>query len=469
MEDLYTDRVTKSFLTAMKSFSFPKEPFNLIAAFSGGADSSAMIYLLHKFAAVFEYKLYAVHVNHMIRGNEAQRDEDFCRRICDSYNIPLYIRKINVPEISRLEKTGIEECARKVRYGIFNELSADISKDGRRTFTATAHNADDSAETVIFNIARGTSLAGLCGIQMQRDSIIRPLLHCSKDEILGYCAENCIEYITDSTNSDTAYMRNKIRHEIIPRLKEINPSFTSTVLRMTSILNEERDFLEKETNDFLNLHSDESGITVSALNSIHPAIRKRAVFSYIKKATGITPEHTHVESIVKICFNYNPHKRICFSKGLYAVTENGKLKITGTGSFLPPKQYSITLNNGINRLPGGILAVFSDCKDEKIKEFKNIYKKSIQTRISSDKIIGVLFARSRADGDVFNINGVNRKVKKVLNETEPDLSRRNDLPMVCDRDGIIWIPGTRTRTGTYPLHGEAYHTLFFVNKNDITK
>ncbi len=464
VENKFTSSVTSQFLKMMKRFALP-ENFNLIVGFSGGADSSALLHLAHTHASELGYNLYAIHINHLIRHKEADRDEDFCKRVCEIREIPFKSRRIDVPALSKENKTGIEEAARNVRYSEFAKYAAEVSKNGLPTFVATAHNADDNAETVIFNMTRGTALNGLCGIKPMRENVIRPIILSSKDDILGYCDENCIEYITDSTNIDTAYTRNRIRHDLIPILKGINPSLPAAISRMTENLTEDEQFISQCAKNFLKTHSDADGIKLTELNTAHPSLKRRIIFEFVKVSVGVLLEEKHVRGIIELCESAIKHSEFHFTGEFCARIESGRLTLKEKGSLVS-STYCVAVSTGITKIPNGVIGRYNSTDVKNISEFENIYKISTQTPIYSAKIKGALFATSRHSGDAVNINGVNRKLKKLLNEIEPDLERRASLPIFRDEDGILWVPGARSRTGTYSKAGEDAEILLYSYNKD---
>ena len=166
---------------------------SVLAALSGGADSVLMLRLLCRYRDQFGLEIRAAHVNHRLRGDESNRDEEFCKKLCDELSVPLFVKHENIAETAKQSGEGIEECGRRVRYDFFN----DCAKGAK---IATAHNLDDRMETFVMNTIRGTSLNGLCSISPVRDNIIRPLIECTKSDIVAYCERMGYEYVTDSTN-----------------------------------------------------------------------------------------------------------------------------------------------------------------------------------------------------------------------------------------------------------------------------
>lgn len=464
MENKFTSHVDKAFLEMMDSFNLP-EKFNLIVGFSGGADSSALLHLAYAHRNDIGCNLYAIHINHLIRNDEAYRDEAFCENTCKQYGIDYKICRIDVPSVAKQNKEGVEEAARNVRYREFENYANEVSKNKLPTYIATAHNADDNAETVIFNLARGSALNGLCGIKHIRGNIIRPIILSSKDDIIGYCRENCIEYIIDSTNSETVYTRNHIRHSVIPVLKEINPSLLSAISRMTENLTQDELFLRQSTFEFLALNTNVDGMDLDELNNASQSIKKRAIFEYVKDMTGVLLEDKHISAIIELCEKAVKHSKIHFV-GDYCAEIKGDRLIVSDKAIKPEIEYFAKVDFGITDIPEGVIGRFKSADTKNISEFQNIYKKSTQTLICSAKIKGALFATSRRSGDTININGVNRKLKKLLNEIEPDLDKRACLPIFRDDDGILWVPGARSRTESFPKQDEDAEVLLYAYFKD---
>lgn len=467
-----SDTIGASFSKLMRELKLPSTPFCILLGYSGGADSSSLLHLLKTNESSFDYTLYALHVNHMIRGTEADRDEAFCKKQCDDASIPIFTHKADVPALARKNKCGLEEAARAVRYAAFDRIAQEISeKEGKEVLIATAHNADDNAETILFNLTRGSSLAGLCGIKQRRDNIIRPLLLSSKSEILDYCNKNGIEYITDSTNLDTAYTRNKLRHLVLPTLREINPALSKTLGRTGARICDDNDYLQSVAASFIAENTADGKTPLDNLLALHPAIRSRVIYKLICEYGGTDCADTHVEAVERLCEHSKAHSSADLRGNICAAIEDGRLVFAssikrGDTSF---SSFSRIFDYGINVIEetGAVIARFYDTDTENIGKFKNIYKIFIQTHISSDKIKGTLLLRSKQAGDTCNINGVNRKLKKLLWEIEPDLVARERIALVCDDDGILWVPGARSRTGTYHKPSDITQTLFYVKPNNM--
>ncbi|MDR0805021.1 MAG: tRNA lysidine(34) synthetase TilS [Oscillospiraceae bacterium] len=213
----------------------------ILCALSGGADSIAMTHLLYKMG----YKIFACHVNHGLRGADSDSDEEFCREFCDTYAIPLAVKHVKIiPD----KHESTEEAARKMRYNALYDALAETQSYR----IATAHNADDNAETILLNLIRGTGLRGLCGIPTERDKIIRPIITNSRAAVEEYIAEHNLRYVTDKTNFTDDYTRNKIRRHILPVIKQINPSFTQNCTGLSERLTKDDNFLDTTADEGYN-------------------------------------------------------------------------------------------------------------------------------------------------------------------------------------------------------------------------
>ena len=265
----------------------------VVAGVSGGADSMALLHVLQSWRKDWpELKVTAAHVNHCLRGAEADRDEEHVRRYCQREGIPLEVLKIDVREEAAKRKLGLEACGRAVRYEFFRRLA------GENGVIATAHTLSDLAETVLLHLTRGTGLKGLCGIPPVRENIVRPLIDCSRREIEDYCREHKIPYVTDSTNLEAWYSRNKVRLQVLPALKEINPAFEEAVGRMAQSLREDDGCLWEEARELLGRAAlEKDGWSCSVLSRGRKPVRIRA----IRLLQGASrPEARHLEEIDRI-------------------------------------------------------------------------------------------------------------------------------------------------------------------------
>lgn len=296
-------------------------------ALSGGADSVSLIIALHELCNRLGSELSACHLNHGLRGEESDRDERFCRELCVRLGVPFYSKRVNVSELANKHEST-EQAARRVRYEFFEEA---LTRFGAKTL-ATAHNANDNAETVLLNLTRGTGLKGLCGIPPVRAfgqgfKVVRPLICCERSEIETFLSERGQASVTDATNLSEDYTRNKIRRRVLPELTGINPSVLAVIGRMTGNLREDSVFLESLAEKALEKAQEGRGWNAAELAKLPNPIRARAV-RRILISGGIEPSALRIETAISLLerrsARYNPckdrfftiRKGICFVENI---------------------------------------------------------------------------------------------------------------------------------------------------------
>lgn len=263
----------------------------VVAALSGGADSVSLVFALRELSQRLGIRLSACHLNHHIRGEESDRDMRFCEELCGRLGVELIVREADVPSL-RQKHESMEECARRVRYEFFADVSA-----GKKL--ATAHNSNDCAETVLHNMMRGTGLKGLCGVPAVRGNIIRPLIYCTRSDVEEYCRSNNLTWVTDSTNLDTDYTRNRIRRFILPEMLKINESLFTVMNRMERSLRSDSDFLEELARQKLEEAKCTGGYSAKALSALPEPLLSRAVRSILSEG-GIEPSALRINTASQI-------------------------------------------------------------------------------------------------------------------------------------------------------------------------
>ena len=397
------------------------EKDRVLIGLSGGADSVFLLYVLKNISGEFGFEIGACHIEHGIRGSESVHDMEFSEKLCKDLGIPFYAKQFDVPAVSRDQKISVETAARNVRYSYFEEVS---KKDGFNLI-ATAHHRDDKVETILMNIIRGCSLRGYAGIEYKNGSVIRPLLDISKSEILTFCQENNIEYCVDSTNEDTEYTRNRIRHILLPKLKETNPSFEESLLRQSEIFTCEDEFLNIEADKF----PVDDGIDLSKFSSLHKAIARRVIYKYIGNIKGSRNDisYTDIENALSICTSGKTGSRCHISGSLEGVVSYGKFFIREKMKDLS-FEYEISLGETIEIKEAGVkITLASTGGNFKIS--------------AGDKVV----IRSRRDGDVFYPVGMNgsKKVKDYLIDKKIPADKRMKIPILTVNEKIASIVGMR--------------------------
>lgn len=413
----------------------------VLAAVSGGADSMALLHFLlcHQDELLFS-RIEAVHVNHGLRGQEAQRDEDFVRKCCREWNVPLHVLSIDVKkEMKRGE--GIEEAGRRIRYAYFSSVASVIPN----CRIATAHTLSDQAETVLFHLARGCGPDGLCGIPPIRGDIVRPLLCCTRREIEEYCTENRILYITDTSNQELVYARNRIRQCVLPQLAAVHAMPEKAIGRMTDILRQENEYMHMQAADALAQASCNTSANVwsaQALLRLHPALRRRALAMAAADVGCPCLESVHLYMLEKLL---TTNGKVNLPADYHALVNDGVL------SFVPP---SSDVVEGPNNLYETMLQpnsrydfdgrqYFCCLVDAQELKNKKIYKKVLKYAFSYDMISHNAIVRFRRPGDCYHPAGrkCGKSLKKLYSEAGIPAAERDRIPVLADDEGILLVPG----------------------------
>lgn len=276
----------------IKEYDMIKSGDDVVVAFSGGSDSSALLFFLIGYLSE-KNNIFAAHLNHMMR-SEAERDEQFAVETCEKYKIKIFTGRRDILAIAKNSKKSREEAARDERYAFLSETAASIGKNVK---IATAHTASDNAETVIFNLARGCGLSGLAGIAPKRGDIIRPLLSCTKGDILKYCEENNISYVEDKTNSDENYTRNFIRRNITSKLGEKFARLDENIFKTAQLM---RDFADLTDSLAGAAVKGSDGVEAGTLLASHKALQQAVIEKLYENAVFPSRqklEKKHVEYV----------------------------------------------------------------------------------------------------------------------------------------------------------------------------
>lgn len=408
----------------------------VIVALSGGADSVALLAVLQTLAEPLALcGVEAVHINHALRGEEAERDEAFVRTLCRQRAVPLTVFHRDVAAMSKQAGCGVEEMGRQVRYACFDEM-----RNGRENVKiATAHTLSDQAETVLLHLCRGCGTQGLGGIPTQRGAIIRPLLDCSREEIEAFCEKQGLAFVTDSTNADTVYSRNFIRHEVLPRLAAINPKAQQALARTAQQAQQDEAYLSDCAAQALRQLPQENGcVDVKALAALPSALLSR-VLRRLCVTAGASPETPHITALM----------RALYDGERCALTLPGKVQAVCTTRwfYVTPIEAAawtpcaIQPDNPVGFY--GRTYVCSVVESKKYKELQKVHKKLVKFSCDYDKIKGVVTLDVRQNGDVIRpADSVGSKtLKKWFNEKKIPSPLRGLLPLLRDEEGIVLVAG----------------------------
>ena len=419
-------------LSTVQKYHMLSQNDSVVVGFSGGADSCALFHFLVSLRDKLNLSVSACHINHQLRGAEADRDENFVSDMCKKYEVPLYLLHADVKAEALRQKISTEQCGRDIRYAFFAETADKLNAK-----IATAHTASDNAETVLFNLTRGSGAGGLCGIPPVRDNIIRPLINCTRTEIETYCTEHSLPYVTDSTNLTDEYTRNKIRLEVMPVLKKINPSFENTISAMTERMKETVGFINKCAENALVSCKTDRGYQISELRKLDNAVLSTAIILLCQK-NSFTPEAKHIELIKKIVYN---NGAVELKNNIFAVSKQGFLRIADLSPVkkIPEIQWNGQENISISNKKISLSKINKDTFHNRKKFDKILFNNSLDC----DTIPLTAVFRTRKQGDVFSPNerNITKSVKKLFIELKIPSEQRDKIIMLADGSEILWIDG----------------------------
>ncbi|HCD42309.1 MAG TPA: tRNA lysidine(34) synthetase TilS [Lachnoclostridium sp.] len=412
----------------------------VIVALSGGADSVCLLAVLNELREVLGLELKAVHVHHGLRGKEADRDSDYAGKLSKTLGVPFACVRVDAALYAREHGMSVEEAGRHLRYQIFEKECQDFSG----TKIAVAHHRDDQAETILYNLFRGTGLKGLGGMRPVRDKIVRPLLSVGREEILAYLAEKGISYCEDSTNAQTDYVRNRIRSRILPEIREqVNRRAGENILHAGEMAAQADAYLEKQAESILKVRgvreTDEAGaITAQGVDAkallaeddiIKNYVIRRMIRSVNQSMKDITM--THVESAAALLFG-SDGRQVDLPCGLIAVRIYDELWIKRKNQEGSVDKERVVL------LPELDFKIFPYKKGQEIP--KNGYTKWLDY----DKIKCALSVRYRQIGDYMTLAGGGTKtVKAFMIDEKIPKEEREKIPLVADGSHVLWVIGYR--------------------------
>ena len=403
----------------------------ILVGLSGGADSVCLLYVLRKLTGSDKKRICACHIEHGIRGENSKKDEEFVRRLCKEWDTELYVKNFDVPSLAKKWGMGLEEAGRRVRYEAFEE----ISKKAGCEEIALAHHADDNAETVIFNLVRGTGLYGLCGIPPVRDKFIRPLLCVRKQDIIRALDSINRDFCVDESNEDTSYSRNLVRHKILPVLEQLNTNAVMHMQKSSEILRQTGEYLTDtgryELMKCADISKERVIIPVKAIKDLPKAIAYHMIRQALSHLTGSMKDigYVHTESIYELT-KARTGASVDLPFGISADRLYDDIRLYNKSFCGEKKEYE---------LKADFLKKISKAElEEKIHE-KNPYTKIIDC----DKIQVGLSLRNKKDGDRIAIGGgVYKKLSRIFIDEKIPPEERGNIPLVSDGENIVWILGS---------------------------
>lgn len=387
----------------------------VIAAVSGGADSVAMLFALYLLRDELGVTLEAAHFNHHLRGAESDRDEAFVTDFCGRYDIPLHLGSGRIVP----GKKGLEAAARDARYAFLRSLPGKI---------ATAHTADDNAETVLMRLIRGTGLKGLGAIAPVSGNVIRPMLTVTRDDVEAFLEEYALPHVEDSSNGTDDFLRNRIRHGILPLMRAENPRIGENLSAMALLLRQDEACLQA-------MIPEEQVPDVSRLKAMEPALRRRALERFLKAQGVREPEQIHILQAEQLLYHWSPSAAMQFPGGVTIGRQYDRLVRLECAPELPETRLSVPGETCI----GG-------------KRFVSEYTTDLEERPDSVLVcpVGALTVRSRRSGDTMRLPGGTRSLKKMYIDRKIPASQRAAVPVLADDRGVLAVFGIGTDIRFHP-------------------
>ncbi len=423
--------------------------YTVVVGISGGPDSVCLLHILNSLSSKFNLSLYAVHINHMLRGEESLQDEEYVRTLCACLGIELSVARFDINEISKSLGVSLEVAGRTTRY---REMEHTADKVNAQAI-AVAHNMNDQAETIFMNIVRGTGLSGLSGMPYKRGRIVRPLLDIRRNEIEEYCNQNELNPRIDSSNLEDVYTRNKVRLNIMPKIdKSFNIDIISSLFKMAEIVREENDFIEGFSKEyfFKCVKARKRKIIVLDVNKFkkaHSAIQKRIVRRTVCEVKGNIKDfgRVHTDEVMKLALygstgsvvHLPGHLRVekSYDELLFYMSD-----ITGEKPFC----YKVVIP-GMTDLIDSSAKLKAQVLQKHLctEDYKKKTQKSLTQLFDYDKVIGGIYIRTREKGDVFNPfkSPGTKKLKDYFIDNKFSRNERNKIPLIAYGNEIIWVIG----------------------------
>ncbi|MBQ7147760.1 MAG: tRNA lysidine(34) synthetase TilS [Pseudobutyrivibrio sp.] len=415
----------------LEKYNMLQKGDRVVLGLSGGPDSVCLFFVLLGLQEEYQLDIHALHVNHCIRGTDADEDQAYVESLCRDYEVDLRVLKIDIPALVKETGRSTEEEARLARYQAFEDYASKLDRDNPDTAStkiAIAHNADDNAETVLFHMARGTGLDGMCGIAPVRDRIIRPLLEVSKGEIMEFINENQIPYCVDETNSQVEYDRNRIRHNIIPELQEINPRALEHITEMTNKLTEVAEYISFEARGLLQIAQSEGGkLRKRAFATAPKVIASHALKEYL---SSYMPERkdvsaTHIDAIL----------------GLLGEDGERQVKLPFKKTLVISYEEMYVIDDTEEDVQQDIFTY----REFNYEQGMNYPVETYTKWFDCDKITDNVVIRTRAEGDYLTIDaaGNHKSLQDYFVDEKIPRHLRDSIPLVCDGSHVMWVVGYR--------------------------
>lgn len=410
----------------MKKFGMISRGDRIVCGVSGGADSVAMLRVLLELKDEMDFTVCVAHLNHMLRGDEAQRDADFVRDLCERFGVEFFYQETDVGALAQESGDSVELAARNVRYAFFQR----VIEEYKGNKIATAHNAEDNLETVLMHLARGASLNGLGGIPPVRGNVIRPVVECTRHRIKEYLEKIDQGYVEDSTNAQRLYTRNRVRLDVLPILSELNPKVAECASQSSYMLREDEDYITSSAQEIVKTQIQKNGqisASVEFLEKLHPSLLRRVILLFAREAVKFTNyylEFNHICDIINLMHSNSPSAMLNMPGGLVVARSYGSLIFRS--NIESKKLESLELAPEMS-FKNGDYEISCTCIAPEKGSFAIPF-------IEGESIITV---RSRAQGDSIKLAGRPEKtLKKLFIDMKIPKGERDNIPVI-DADGKV--------------------------------
>lgn len=416
----------------------------VLLAISGGIDSVALFHILREISKEIPFDYALAHLNHCLRGEESERDENFVRNLSQKFGVPLFVERANVKEYMRVHGLSLQHAARNLRYSF---LFSTAEKNNYNKI-AVAHTLDDQVETFFLRVIKGTGVRGISSIPIRRGPIIRPLLFTKRDEIEAYCKEKGIEYVEDSSNEKTTYQRNYLRKMVIPLLYRINPKFKEKLANLFSDLTLLNRFFDEKAKRFIEeevkVVDSSYVLDVNGLKDLDGETRFRVISEIAAKINpGFIVQRNHVKLIERIVFSNKPSLSVKLPGSIVAERSYGELHLRREEKHDVLVDLNLELKEGINRLdPFGLNVEVKVMP--KPSDFNPRTESKTVAFLDGDKV-GTIRVRTFREGDRFVPLGLKSpvKLKDFFIKNKIPKPRRRKIPIFVSGDDIVWVFGLR--------------------------
>lgn len=434
--------ILEKVLSTINKYNLIENGDKIVLGVSGGPDSICLLHILNRLKENFDIEIYAAHLNHQLRGIEAQKDALYVSQMCEDMGITYFIKSIDVSKYCKENSLSIEEGARKLRYEMFDEIKLKTYSNK----IAIGHNLNDQAETILMRIMRGTGLQGLRGIEYIRDNgIIRPLLDVERTEIEKYCEDNNLNPRIDKTNLESIYTRNKIRLELIPYMKDnFNSNTVESIVRMSNSLRQDSDYIEEQAkmkfDEVCNLNSNEVEIELKDYINLNIAIKNRVIRNSIKYILGDTNflDQKHIEDVIELENENKINKKITLPRGIFAYRKQSVILLTTKEIINEEIEFCYNIpSNGFVKIKE--LGLIIETQRMPIDRYRSLRADKDSKGFDFNKLKGGILVRNRKQGDKIKLAGGTKKLKDLFIDLKIPREDRDKIPVILDEQGVLLV------------------------------